>query len=169
MKTLDIILLIPLFFGAYLGYKKGLLITLIKIVALIGGVIAGFKLIHIASVYLSPYIGNSSTLPIVSFLVVFILVIIGTNLVGKALKKILDMTLLGSLDNLFGAILNLMKWCFGLSILLWLLHQLNVIPIKHTSDTFIYPILLKIAPNIILIGEKTLPFTSDLVDYIHNL
>ena len=63
---------------------------------------------------------SGDLLPYISFIVIFIVIILVVNLIGKIFKKIIDLTLLGALDNAAGAMLSVLKWAFGISIILWL-------------------------------------------------
>ena len=168
MKTIDIILLIPLLFGAYLGYKKGFVTMLFKFAALLLGIVIGFKLVHVGSVMLEPHIGNANGfLPLISFIAIVISVILIVNLLGKILKAILDMTLLGSFDNLAGAIFNLSRWAFLAGTILWLMEEGGVgLPSTQTEGAFIYPILVQVAPQMIDFFSQLMPFASDAVEYI---
>lgn len=171
LKTIDIIILIPLLFGAYFGYKKGFSMTIFKILALILGVILGFKLVHVSAQFLAPHIGDANGfLPIISFLAVLILVIVGVNFVGKLVKKVLDMTLLGSFDNIAGAILNLLKWSFIIGTVFWLMERGGIaISEEQTNNSVLYPLLIKASPAIIDFFSQIMPFASDVVDYIKEL
>lgn len=171
MKTIDIVILIPLLFGAYQGYKKGFSMTIFKMLALILGVILGFKLVHISAQFLAPHIGDANGfLPIISFLSVFILVIVGVNFTGKMVKKVLDMTLLGSFDNIAGAALNLLKWSFIVGTIFWLMERGGIaISEEQTKDSFLYPVLIKSSPAIIDFFSQIMPFASNIVDYIKEL
>lgn len=171
MNTLDIVILIPLLFGAYLGFKKGLSMTIFKIVALILGLVLGFKLVHVAAQFLAPHIGDASGfLPIISFLLVFILIIIAVNFIGKMVKTLLDMTLLGGFDNIAGALLNLLKWSFMVGTVFWLLER-GGIPIfqNHAEGSILYPKLVNASPLIIDFFSQFMPYASNLVDYIKEL
>ena len=46
MATIDIVLLILLLYGGFRGFKKGLLMELIAILALVLAIIGSFKLLH---------------------------------------------------------------------------------------------------------------------------
>lgn len=126
MNFVDIILLILLLVGAYHGYKKGLILELITIVAFILAIIGGFKLLHVGMDYISRvYDGLGSLLPFVAFLVIFVVIIILVNAVGGILKKIIDWTPLGFIDNLAGALIGMLKWAIGISIIFWVITSLN--------------------------------------------
>ena len=170
MKTLDIILLIPLIFGAVTGYRKGLLIELIGIAAFVVAIIAGFKLMEVGMTVLSDYIdGYSELLPFLSFIIIFLAIILLINMLGKALKKMIDMTLLGGFDKVAGAIVGLVKWAIGVSILLWLCTNFGIELPGQDENLVLYPYLAELGPNIVSRIDTVLPFVQDTFDSIKEL
>lgn len=170
MKTLDIILLVPLVFGAVLGYRKGLLIELIGIVAFVLAIIAGFKLMEVGMVYLDQYIeGFNELLPFLSFIIIFLAIIILINMLGKLLKKMIDMTILGGFDSIAGAIVGIAKWAIGVSILLWLCNNFGFELPGQNEELVLYPYLAELGPNIIASLDAVLPFAQDMLDSIKEL
>ena len=143
MKFLDLIILLPLLYGAYKGFKTGLVVEIAGILALVLGLILGFKLMHSGIILIQSVTGAlPSLLPIMSFLLIFTVVVVGVNLLAKIFKKILDFTIFaGMLDNLAGAVVGVVKWTFGLSSLFWLLEKSHIaITDSAKEGTFIYPL-----------------------------
>lgn len=171
MSTLDIILLIPLIYGAYRGFRKGFLLEVIAILAFIFAIIGGFKLLHLGMDFLNEYFNISGALlPYVAFILIFILIILLINLLGKLLKKVLDLTLLGAVDNMAGAILSVIKWAFGLSIVLWLSTTFGLyLPEEWTVGSFLYPYILPFAPEAVGFFTGVVPFAHDLFDMIKEM
>ena len=146
MKTVDIVLLVVLLFGAYNGYKKGFLMELIAVFALILGIVGGFKLIHWGIDLLDEYI-TSEILPFLSFFIIFIGIVILVNVLGKLLKEVVHMTPLGSVDSLAGGLIGLVKWAFGISVLIWIFSSFDIhLPTDATGDSTIYPLVVSFAP-----------------------
>lgn len=150
MNILDIILIILFVFGAYHGYKKGLILELIMIVAFVLAIVGGFKLIHVGMDYISRmYDGFGSFLPFVAFLVIFVLIIVLVNTIGSILKKIIDWTPLGVVDNFAGALLGVLKWALGVSIVFWVI---NTLDLDFVSDS--------------VQNSKILPFTNKILSSV---
>jgi len=143
VSTADIIILVILIIGAYSGYKKGLILELIAILAFILAIIGGFKLLHVGMEYVSKvYEGFGNFLPFVAFLVLFVLILIVVNMAGNILKKIIDWTPFGVLDNFAGAIVGALKWALLLSILLWVMNSLSInMPEFLTENSKILPLV----------------------------
>ena len=157
-------ILLLLLLGAYKGYTKGMLLEVIGILAFFVALVAGFKLLHWGTNLLSEQIDISeSFLPYVAFLLLFAAIVIGINLLGKALKKVLDMTFFGTFDNLAGAIIGLFKWALAISIFIWLIDTLEVsLPSDAMADSFVYPLLQPFAPQVFSSLGDVLPSAQSL-------
>lgn len=168
MNTFDIIVAVPLIWGAYKGYTKGLFLEFTNILAFILGIILAFKFIDVAMELLLKYVGNlGAGLPLIAFLMVFIGVIFGVSFLGKALKKIIDFTLIGSIDDLAGGVLGILKWGIAISLVLWLMQQADVsFPFGDTDDSILYPYLVEFGPLVVNTCSKLLPFAKDLIESI---
>lgn len=152
MSTADIIIIVFLILGAYSGFKKGLILELIAIAAFILAILGGFKLLHFGMEYISKmYDGFGNLLPFVAFIVLFVLILIAVNMIGKILKKLIDWTPLGILDNFAGAILGAAKFALAISILLWVMSSLDIN-----------------MPNYITKNSKVLPLVSDFASQVGN-
>lgn len=150
MSIADIVLLLLLAFGAYGGYQKGLILEVISLLALVLGVIGGIKLLHWGMDLLgSAYDGFGPMLPLLSFLFIFTLIIVAVSLIGQMLKKVIDWTPLGVVDNIAGAAIGALKWALGLSILILIFGQLNLeLPNHLTDNSVIYPRIAAVAPTV---------------------
>lgn len=170
MKLLDIILLIPLIFGAWSGFRKGLLLEIIGILAFVLGIIGGFKLMELGMTYLDDYFeGLDHLLPFLSFIIIFLAILLLVNMVGKAVKKLVDMTLLGGVDKFAGAVVGLAKWAIGLSLILWLTHHFGIELPGQDEDTVLYPYLTDLGPNLIQSLQVVIPFAEDMIESIKEL
>jgi membrane protein required for colicin V production len=164
LSKVDIILIIILVVGAVAGYKKGFLSELFTLLGIILGVLAGFKLMGAAMLMLDErYDINEHVLPYVAFAVVFLIVVIGVTLLGKAFKTSLEKTVLGSADKLFGGILGILKTAFMISVMIWLFTALNVpAPSSFMEDSWLYDTLARFAPAVTSWIGGIFPVFSDL-------
>lgn len=164
MSKVDIVLIIILIVGAVAGYKKGFLSELFTLLAIILGVLAGFKLMGAAMLMLDEHYDiNEHVLPYAAFGVVFLIVVIGVTLLGKFFKSALEKTLLGGVDKLMGGLLGILKTAFILSVLIWITSSLNVyVPEKFTEDAWLYPTVTRFAPAVTSWIGEIFPVFSDL-------
>jgi len=171
VKTLDVIILIPILWGVYKGYQKGLLLELSMLFAFLLATIMGFKLINVMMHWLQPYFGSDNKMmPAIAFIITFLAVLIGINMLTKIVKRFLDVSILGSLDNVGGAVLGVLKATFILSTLMWLIDSANILlPQNLTEGTVVYPYLVKFSPALLGLGSKIIPFAKDLIQSMNEL
>lgn len=158
-------------FGAYQGFKKGFVLEVIAIISFILAIIGGFKLMHWGMDLIDQYFEISGALlPYISFVVIFIGIILLVNLIGRVFKKILDLTLLGAVDNVAGAFISILKWAFGISVLLWLSASFGLeLSEDWTIDSFFYDPIMSFAPGFVNFITDYIPYTHDLFDHIQEL
>jgi len=109
--AIDIVLLIPLIYGLAKGAYRGLIGEITSIVGLLGGLIAAFYLSESVFVQLSKFVENPGIgIRVLAFALVFILVVVFVNIIGKAINKGLDLIALGSVNHILGAAFGLSKW-----------------------------------------------------------
>ena len=127
MEPIDVVILVLLGLGAYEGYKKGLLMSIVGLF--------GFVLAIVLGIYFMDMVGNwlaseteqlAFALPVVAFLLIFFSTLFLINIVGRAVKKMLALVLLGGLDSLGGAVLGVVRAGFFISLLLWVLLKLEL-------------------------------------------
>ena len=164
MSAIDVVLGILILVGAYHGYKAGFLLELFSLVAIVLGVLAGFKFMGWAMVALGQKIEiNKDMLPYVAFAMVFIAVVIVVNLLGKLVKTSVDKTLLGPVDEVGGAVVGLVRTTFVFSIALWIVDSLNLSFISEwTEDSWLYPVVADVAPKFTHWISGFFPFFKDV-------
>jgi membrane protein required for colicin V production len=161
MQIVDLIILLPLLFGAFKGYKRGFIIEIVSIAAFIISVLLAFKFMSEASGFLSKYISNPLTnrlMPYIGFAVLFFPIIFFINKLGWLMRSSTKASLFGSFDSLIGATVGILTWAFGISIIFWLVGSLGIkIAENQVDKSILLPIIEPIAPRII---EKTTNFVQ---------
>lgn len=149
-----------LLLGGFLGFRKGLLLEIITFLGIIIGIISAFKLLNTGIEYIRATWGwNSIFIPYMAFIAIFLLVFFGMYLLGKVLKKILDFTLIGSADNIAGALLGMLKMAFGISLFLWLTRAASIeFPPEITSGSILFDPLVEFAPKVANWVSYIIPF-----------
>ena len=171
MSFIDLIILIPLAFGAMGGFRKGFILEIITLLALILAVIGGFHFLHWGMSVLSDNFQLSGRfLPFLAFILIFVAIITIVNAIGQALKKIIHMAFLGGIDRIAGAVLGALKFVFLFSILIWVFQVFGVeIPQHLQDDSFFYTYVVALAPATVEIFSFIIPASSDLMDKISEL
>ncbi|CDG49387.1 CvpA family protein [Cardinium endosymbiont of Bemisia tabaci] len=152
MNGLDVLLIIPLIWGSYNGFKKGFIVELIACALVVLGCIKGVPLFYT----LLPIIKNKIP-ALATFLPICLAVLmlfIGGGVIYfliKLIKGILVIAVLGIFDNLLGALFGLCKVAFFISLLIyyWRLLQLTPLPSIYTDNSLLFPLLEAIVPKIL--------------------
>ena len=109
MNILDYIILIPLLYFTVKGVLRGFIREILSLAGIILGTMLGIAFIPDVTKVLSHYLPNSRILPLVSFVLIFILVLIICNLLGWGLRFLLKKVFLGWFDRLMGGIFAVIK------------------------------------------------------------
>jgi membrane protein required for colicin V production len=153
MNYLDIILAIPLLWGLYKGVSKGIIKELASLVALIVGI---YGAVHFAD-SIQPYLKielsiESSFLPIASFAITFIVIVLVVRFVGFIVDKIIKLVALGLVSRLLGGVFGVLKTAFIISALLLVFntfdYHLNLIPFEQKNSSVLYKPISNMIPSI---------------------
>lgn len=169
---LDILIVLPLLFGAWKGFSKGFIMEVTLLLAFVFGIVGSFALLDAFLNFIKPYFGDemSPYIPYIGFLLLFIGIVVGVYCLGKVIQKTFRALMLGPFDRIAGALLGTMKWLFGLSVLLWLTTEMGIIiPKDAAEEAVLYPILKKVAPVVIDYSSGILPFARGLIESINEL
>jgi membrane protein required for colicin V production len=164
LSGVDIILIIIILLGAYSGYKEGFLMELFSLLAIILGVLGGFKLMGQAMILLTHKFNiDKVVLPYIAFAVVFIIIVIVVTLLGRIIKASIDKNFLGRVDQAMGALLGMLKVTFVLSVAIWIMNSLRVHTLEHwAEDSRLYPKVAAFAPMVTNVVGKFIPIFKDI-------
>ena len=174
MNLLDIIATLIILYGAFKGYKKGFFISLMGFISLYISLIIGIKYHHILILLIqkTPINLEDNALIVVSIIVSFLFSFLIILQLSKLLKYILDLTLIGFLDDLGGAFLGSLICGFILSFLFNIIDLLNVkILSDQINNSILYPIIKEIQPILtkyILLAINISPEFWDLIKNIEE-
>ena len=126
VNPIDLILGILLAYGAFQGFRKGLLVEIASLAAMVFGLWGAFLFADWAKIYINSYISlNSAVLNAVSYLLVFVVIAIGITLVAKAVTKVIQLVALGFLNRILGSVFGGVKVGILLSAILVAIQRVN--------------------------------------------
>jgi membrane protein required for colicin V production len=159
---LDIFFIVLFAWGAYSGYKKGLIIELISLLAFVLAFMIAFKLLHYAMELMQQLFSLQTQSKAMAFIAVFLLVFFGIFYLGKILVKVLHYTLVGSIDKFLGAILGVVKNLLFLSVVLWLANYTPIATLysKYSSQSILFQYVSGFARFFMSWVSKVIPFTD---------
>jgi membrane protein required for colicin V production len=139
-----------LLLACFKGYSKGLILALFSIIGFIAGLAAALKLSAYAAEKLSGSFNTSGKwLPFVSFLLVFLVVVLLVNLGARLLQKSVEMIMLGWANRLGGILLFIVLYSILLSVFLFYAVQLHFLSDEALAASVTYPYLKPIGPAVI--------------------
>ncbi len=150
MNYLDVIIIIPLLWGAWKGFQRGLIFEIAMIFGLVLGFYIGFKFLHFFEQIVSKFISGSGTfLPYVTFFLVFALVIVLMIVLAKLLEGILKITALNAFNKIAGAVFGILKFALVISFMLALFRpvdlRIGLIHQQTKNESFLYNRVLNIS------------------------
>ena len=127
-------------FAIYRGLTKGLILGIFSITAFIIGLAAALKL----SVVVANYLKNdgafySKWLPVLSFILVFIGVILLVNLGARLIEKAVQLVMLGWLNRLGGILLYVSLYIILFSIFLFFAEKVYLLKPELSRQSLSYP------------------------------
>ncbi len=148
MNYLDIFLITPFLFGVYKGFKKGLIIEIASIFALIIAIYYCSEYAPILSGYISLYLNYKfNYINFISYIITFILLLFIINLVGKLITSLINKIYLGPFNKILGAVFGGIKYLILLMILInffnYFNQYLNLIDSKYLESSVIFNFLLE--------------------------
>ena len=153
MNTIDLVFAILLLWAAYRGYTKGFIVQLATLAALLFGILGAVMFSDFtSSLIIKKFDISGQYLPIISFAVTFIVIVIAVHMLAKALNKLIDAIALGIVNRLLGVLFSVLKIAFIVSIILVLINKAdnkyNFIPDETKDNSLLYKPLSNFAPMI---------------------
>lgn len=136
MSTVDIILLIPLAWGAFMGFKKGLVLELASLVGLILGIYGAIKFSDFTAEKLIQHVEiTQEWLGLLSFLITFIVIVFAIFILARLLDKALKLVALGLVNRLLGLLFGTLKFALIVSTAMYFFQNMNT-KFQFTDDNF---------------------------------
>lgn len=154
MNYIDIIIAIPLLWGLYKGFTKGIILEAATLIALGLAIWGAVKFHDFVTVWMRESLNwTSKYMPVISFALIFIGVLILVFAIAKLLEKIIKAVALGFLNKLAGGVFGILKFGLILSVVIFLLNAIeknySFIPPDIKNKSVLYEPVGKIAPLII--------------------
>lgn len=151
INLLDLIILIPLLLFAFNGYKKGIIIEITTLAALLLGIYAAlFFSDYTANLLTGSFNISKEYLNIIAFVATFIGVLVLVMILGRLLEKVVNLLMLGIVNKLAGAAFGILKGALLLSILIFLINYFDrdatIIKQDARKESVLYKNIEPIAP-----------------------
>jgi len=160
---IDLILAIFFLLALWRGYRKGFIVGLFSFLAILIGLAAAMKLSVVAAEWLGKETSISKEwLPLISFIVVFILVVLLVRLGAKAIEGTVELAMLGWLNKLGGMILYGAIALLVFSVLLFYAEQMEWLKPEAIKSSVTYEYIRPWGPRVINGLGKIIPWFRDM-------
>ena len=126
MNYIDLFMAIPLVWGAFNGFRKGLIIEIASLIALLGGIYGGIRLSSLTAEILRDYVQWSpNATKIVAFSIILVLIFLLVHLTARIIEKLAKAISLGTVNRIFGSLFGLTKYLIIVSGLIFLINRFD--------------------------------------------
>ncbi len=167
---LDGIVLIICILAFVRGWKKGLLWAVFSLVAVIIGIIVSLKLSHTLADYLFKHniLSGQYTL-LLSFIILFLVVLFAFRSGVKLVETFLDKVFLGWVNNISGGILYTGFVLFIISTFFWLANKAGLLKEDMKKESKSYTYIEPISPKAIELSSGYIPLCKNLFHDVEEL
>jgi membrane protein required for colicin V production len=153
MNYIDIIIGLLLVFAAFNGLRKGLIVELASLAALVLGIWGAIEFSSITSEFLIENFNvQTKYLDIIAFIVTFIVIVILVHIVGNVVDKLVETVMLGFINKLAGMAFGVLRSALILSIILVVFDKIDedmeILSREAKSESRLYAPVRNFAPSI---------------------
>lgn len=162
MNFIDILILVPLGYAAWRGFKKGLIIEVFTLLALLVGIYAGIHFSDWTAARIAEYFDiEPNYLPVVAFTVTFLAIGAMVFFAGKMLEQMVKAVNLSPVNKILGVFFGMLKMIYTLSVILILVETYDergdFLPEDIKNNSLLYrPVKLTASATIPAIEESTI-------------
>lgn len=166
---IDILFALTLLFAIWNGWQRGLIVGVFSLVAIIIGLAAAMKLSAVVAGYIGKSVNVSQEwLPFISFILVFIVVVLLIRLGAKAIEKSVQTVLLGWANTLGGIIFYVAIYTLVFSVVLFYAEQMKWLQPGTIQQSVTYKYVQPWGPKVIDGFGSVIPFFRDMFDKLEN-
>ena len=126
MNYIDFILIVIIIWGAFNGFKKGLINELASIISLVLAIFfANNYYLFLNKKLYNLFESESDFISILSVIIIFFLTILIVKIIAKFLTKIIKFVFLGLVNKIIGSLFGILKSFLVLAILIFIFSKLN--------------------------------------------
>jgi membrane protein required for colicin V production len=139
--AIDIIFVVTMLYGFYLGFSKGIIKTVFTVLSIMFGLMAAFKFAPAMTDFLESAFSNNNPLMLIAgFLLSFVLTMVIIRMIARGLEGMLKTANINIINQLAGGVLLSGVLILLYSVILWFGNQATLInsDAKANSKTYVY-------------------------------
>jgi len=166
---IDIAFFIVMILAVFKGFTKGFIVGIFSFIAFLTGLAAALKLSVIVAHHLESSSGiTTKWLPVISFALVFIVVVLLVNIGARVLKKAFSLVMLGWIDKLGGLLLYICIYTIIFSVILFFAEKTFIIKPETVAASSTYNYVAPWGPKVINNLGKIVPVFKDLFSQLQS-
>lgn len=167
--VIDIVAITLLIVFFIKGYRKGIIVAICSIIALVLGIICALRLSErLATYLLEKEWVTTGWAQLISYIILFTGVVLLVRLIAKALENAINVVMLGWVNKGIGGILYGLMAAIAISAMLWLVDKMDALPKETIAQSKTYPYLSPIAPWVADKVGLFLPFAKNLFNDLQD-
>ncbi len=160
---LDIVCIILLALAFFRGWQKGVVVAVFALLGIVLGMMAALKFSGLLGSWMMEHGWVSSGwAQILSYILLFIVVLLLVRLLAKAIDGVLHAAFLGIFNRIIGAAVYVFLAAFVLSCLLWVADHAHLISPDTKAHAHSFAWLAPLAPWVYEHLGAVLPFAKDI-------
>ena len=165
----DIIFILIFCWAAFKGFSKGFILQAASLAALLLGIYGSIKFSgFIAARILERTNQLGEYVPLISFAITFIAIVVAIHFLARLAEKLLEMIALSFVNRIFGVFFNLIKYAFIISTILVVMNRIDrnihLLPAEKINESRLYKPLSSLAPMIFPYLHFEINHSPDLPD-----
>lgn len=153
MNYIDVVLGLLLVFSAISGFRKGLVVELASLAALVLGIWGAIEFSYVTSDFLVENFDlQTKYLNIISFILTFVVIVILVHIIGNVVNKLVETVMLGFINKLAGLAFGILRAALILSIILVVFDKIDedvqILSPEAKSESRLYDPIRNFAPSI---------------------
>jgi len=156
VNTLDIITAVIIILMAFLGFRRGFLVSVFSLISIVLGIFLATKFHSGIALVLHKFIKDEKTLNVLSFLVIFFVIYSAGIFIAGKLSKLSSIT--KSIDRILGTALGVIKGMLVASLILIFIKSFGLVSESEIRTSYLFPYVSNFAPDTFDAVSKILPF-----------
>ena len=160
---LDLIVAVILVFAVIKGFQRGLIVGVFSFVAILIGLAAAIKLSVVVAEHLGKSVNISGRwLPVISFILVFIGVVLLVRLGANLIQRTVETAMLGWVNRLGGIFFYIAIYIAVFSVLLFYAEQVHLVKQETIDSSATYSYIRPLGPKAVDAFGTLIPFFKNM-------
>jgi membrane protein required for colicin V production len=166
---IDVVFTVLMIIALIKGYRKGLIVAVFSLLAFIVGLAAAMKLSTLVADYIGTAVKVSDKwLPVISFIVVFLLVALLVRWVAAIVQRTIEIAMLGWLNRIGGIIVYAILYVTIFSVVLFYAQQVRLVKPEVIIASKTWSFIQPWGPKAIDGFAVVIPFFKDMFSKLES-